>query len=57
VATAAKDRQPSKTPVLDGSITITGLRRLRDALRRLLAEILASPKGDQGGWDGGARGF
>jgi hypothetical protein len=26
-------------------------------LLRLLATILASPKGDQGGWEGGARGL
>jgi hypothetical protein len=31
-------------------------RLLRDLLRALLT-ILSSPKGDQGGWEGGARGL
>ena len=45
----------------------TGIQKLKPAspakpsfLRRILAflaKLLASPKGDQGGWEGGARGL
>jgi hypothetical protein len=32
-------------------------RRIRDALLHVLTDVLAAPKGDLGGWEGGARGL
>jgi hypothetical protein len=34
-----------------------GRRPLRNVLLRVLADILAGPKGDLGGWEAGARGL
>jgi len=43
-----RDFKPSPAPARAGI-----LRRLL----AFLAKVLASPKGDQGGWEGGARGL
>jgi hypothetical protein len=49
--------RPTVTPPIRGAIDRQDWRRVRAALWCVLTDILASPKGDQGGWEAGARGL
>jgi hypothetical protein len=51
VVAETNDLQAVSTP------SLTRVRRIWRALWRFLVDIISSPKGDHGGWDGGARGL